>query len=116
MKEKLLKGVILSILGLMFCASATAQNKSMTEKVASLASKLPIIIVGETAKLTYKTAKFATKEIVFPVAKTTLKTIVLKVAPKVSVFMLKETGKVATKSIPIGVKLIEKYLKYRLTL
>jgi hypothetical protein len=116
MKGKFLKGFILTILGLMFCASALAQDKSTTEKVASLAGKTAIIVVGQTAKIAYKTTKFAAKEIVLPTAKVALKEIVLKAAPKVSLFMLKETGKLAEKSVPIGLKLIEKYLKYRLTL
>ena len=116
MKDKLLKGVILSVFLLIFCASANAQNSSMAEKALALTGKVTVIIAGQTAKITYKTAKFAAKEVVLPVAKVTLKTVFLKAAPKVSMFLLKETGKAAEKSIPIGIKLFEKYVKYRLSL
>ena len=116
MKAKLLKGAICGVFLLIFCLSANAQSSSMAEKVLALTGKATVIVVGQTAKITYKTAKFATKEIVLPVAKVTLKKIVLKAAPKVSMFLLKETGKATEKSIPIGIKLFEKYVKYRLSL
>ena len=116
MKAKLLKGAICGVFLLIFCLSANAQSTSMTEKAFALTGKITVIVVGQTAKITYKTAKVAAKEIVLPIAKVTLKTIFLKVAPKVSMFLLKETGKAAEKSIPIGIKLFEKYVKYRLSL
>ena len=116
MKDKLLKGAIFGVFLLIFCLSANAQSNSMAEKALALTGKVTVIVVGQTAKITYKTAKFAAKEIVLPVAKVTLKTIVLKAAPKVSMFLLKETGKAAEKSIPIGVKLFVKYVKYRLSI
>ena len=116
MKDKLLKGAIFGVFLLIFCLSANAQSNSMAEKALALTGKATVIVVGQTAKITYKTAKFTAKEVVLPIAKVTLKTIFLKAAPKVSMFLLKETGKVAEKSIPIGIKLFVKYVKYRLSI
>ena len=113
----ILKTLLLGIFVLTLCTAANAQTKKSTgEKVLVATGKVAVIIVGRTAKITYQTAKFTGKEFIKPMATNIAKPLIVKVAPKVTIFLLKQTGTVLKKAIPIGQKLLVTYLKTRLSL
>jgi len=106
----ILKPFLLGVFLLALCAAANAQaKKSTTEKVLATSGKAAVIIVGQTAKITYQTAKFSGKEFIKPAATGIIKPLVVRVLPKATVFLIK-------KAIPIGQKLFVTYLKTRLSL
>ncbi len=72
--------------------------------------KAAVIVVGSAAKGGWVTTKIVTKHIVAPVAKAVL----LKAAPKITVFALKTAGTIAHKAVPAAAKLGVKYLSTRL--
>lgn len=99
-------GILLFLLNI----NVNAQNQqTTTEKVLKTAGKATVIIVGETAKATYEVSKFTAKTLIKPLAKSVLKPLVVKVAPKTVGFLLE-------KSIPVGKKLFVTYLKTRMSL
>jgi hypothetical protein len=63
------------------------------------------VIVGTSAKYTYKAAKFTAVKVAKP--------IIVKAAPKAGKFVLKQTGKAVKASIPISKKLFIRYIKYK---
>jgi hypothetical protein len=123
MPGKLYKLLIAVLLLLAFCAAASGQKpaklqksevkkQSPGEQLLGLTGKAAVIIVGQTAKAAWKTTKFTASDMAKPVAKA----ILLKAAPKLTVFALKLTGKAAVKALPIGKRLFLTYLKTRLSL
>ncbi len=107
---KILKPLSLCVFLLMLCSVANAQaEKSTTEKVLITTGKTAVIIVGQSAKIAFQTAKFTGKEFVKPVALNLAKPLIVKVIPKATVFLIK-------RGIPIGQKLFVTYLKTRLSL
>lgn len=106
MNKNFLKPLLLSVFMLMLCAAVNAQTKkSTTEKVLNTS----VIIVGQTAKIAYQTAKFTGKEFIKPATTKLAKPLILKVVPKATVFLVK-------KAIPVSQKLFVTYLKTRLSL
>jgi hypothetical protein len=106
----ILKPLLLGVFVLTLCATANAQTKkSTTEKVLTTTGKATVIIVGQSARIAYQTAKFTGKEFVKPAVTNLAKPLILKVIPKTTVFLIK-------KGIPIGKKLFVTYLKTRLSL
>lgn len=106
----ILKPLLSGVFVLTLCAAANAQTKkSTTEKVLTTTGKAAVIIVGQSAKITYQTAKFTGKEFVKPAATKLAKPLIVKVIPKTTVFLIK-------KAIPVGRKLFVTYLKTRLSL
>ena len=71
-------------------------------KTLKIGGKVAYLVTKETAKLAWKTTKFTAGEVAAPVAKA----IVVKAAPKVTVFVLKQ-------SASISGKLLLTYLKYK---
>jgi len=59
-----------------------------------------VIIVGSAAKATWVTSKFLVKDVSGSVAKT----IFVRAAPAIGVFMLKQSGVLAKKAVPIAIK------------
>ena len=74
---------------------ATTRSES---SAGSAAAKVPIVIVGSAAKLTWATTKFTAKHVAKPVAKT----LFLKATPAITKFALKNTAK---HLLPLAVKL-----------
>lgn len=71
-------------------------------KTLEFGGKAAFVVTKETAKLAWKTTKFTAGEVAAPVAKA----IIIKAAPKVTVFALKQ-------SVLISGKLLIGYLKYK---
>jgi hypothetical protein len=107
MKQNIVKAVVLGLLLFSFSTFANAQDQVSSEKkdrniivvgtgrTLEIAGKVTVIVVKETAKIVWKTTKFTAGEIAAPTAKALL----LKVAPKVSLFLIK-------KAVPIAAKLV----------
>jgi hypothetical protein len=77
------------------------------KKTAAIIAKGSLIVVKETARATWKVSKFAFNE----VAATTAKIVVFKATPKVTSFLVKNSGLIIKKSTPIARKLLVTYLK-----
>ena len=119
MKKILLRVLFLGTLLFSIQILANAQNKVSVEKkdrnvivvgatkTLEVSGKVVFIVVKETAKIAWETTKFTAGEIAAPVAKAVL----LKAAPKVSLFLLKTSGKVVEKVAPIALKVALTYLK-----
>lgn len=119
MSAKLIKITFLGILLLTFQNLANAQNNNPIEKkdrniivvgagkTLEAGGKVTYIVVKETAKIAWKTTKFTAGEIAAPIAKA----IIVKAAPKVTLFMLKQSGNVIEKATPIALKAAITYLK-----
>ncbi len=112
---KNLSKLCIAILILLFsCSIATSQTQSLTVRKRNVAAasvektaQIAFVVVKETAKVAWKTTKFTAGEIAAPVAKA----IVVKAAPKVSLFVLKQSGNLLEKGAPIAAKLLLTYLK-----
>jgi hypothetical protein len=76
-------------------------------KTAKFVGKTSYIVLKESAKITWQATKITTTEVSAPIAKA----IIVKATPKVSAFMLKTTGKVLEKGLPIATRLLIAYLK-----
>ena len=119
MSKKIIKVIILGILLFSFQILANAQSNVPLEKkdrniiivgatkTLKVGGKVTYIVVKETAKIAWEVTKFTAGEIAAPVAKA----IVVKAVPKVSLVMLKITGKIIQKGVPIAAKLLITYLK-----
>jgi hypothetical protein len=106
MNKNFRRSLFLGVFVLALGAVANAQSKkSTTEKVVNTA----VIVVGQTAKITYQTAKFTGKEFVKPAATNLAKPLIVKVIPKTTAFLIKA-------ATPIAKKLFVTYLKTRLSL
>ncbi len=82
--------------------AANAQSKSkVVEKRDRDSSNVAMVIVGSAAKAAWVTTKFVAKDIAKPVAKA----ILLKAAPKLTVFALKSAPVVAKRVLPAALKL-----------
>jgi hypothetical protein len=111
---------IFLIIFLSFCFIANAQKSEKTplasqpsvivvggKKTAEVIAKGSLIVVKEAAKTTWKVSKFAFAEIAQPAAKI----VVFKATPKVTSFLVKNSGLIIKKSTPIAQKLLVTYLK-----
>lgn len=85
--------------------SAQEADNPVVVKTVNAAKTVTYIVVGETAKFTYKAAKFT--------AKNAAKPIIVKATPAVGKFMLKQSGKAVKTSIPLITKIAVKYVKYK---
>jgi hypothetical protein len=100
----------LGVFVLTLAATANAQSKkSTTEKVLATTGKAAVIIVGQSAKIAFQTAKFSGKEFVKPIATNLAKPLIVKVIPKTTIFLIKTAA-------PVVQKLFVTYLKTRLSL
>lgn len=88
-------------------SSADLDEQSVVENALDLSGKATVIIVGTAAKAAWKTTKFTAGEVAKPAAKA----IFLKAAPKITVFLLKLTGKGIQKGLPIVQKAAVTYLR-----
>ena len=86
-------------------ASAQSVEKNTAQKTLSVANKTGVIVVGSAAKFGYKAIKFTATKVAKP--------IVVKSAPAVGKFMLRQTGYTVKKSFPVAKKLFVKYVKYK---
>lgn len=119
MSKQIFKFIILGVLLFSFQIITNAQDNAPAEKkdrniivvgateTLKIGGKVTYIVVKETAKIAWKATKFTAGEVAAPVAKA----IVVKAAPKVSMFMLKTSGKIIQKGTPIAAKLLITYLK-----
>src|SRR3982750_1141609 len=92
MKLRVLSGALFLVLYLSLTPAISAQVASAAGKTAVVSGKIVLVVVGTSAKIAWKTTEFTAKEIAWPVTKATLKPMATKVAPKVSIFLLKESG------------------------
>lgn len=76
-------------------------------KTLKVSGKVAFFLVKETAKIAWETTKFTAKEMAAPVAKA----ILVKAAPQVSLFLLKQSGNILQKAAPIALKAAITYLK-----
>ena len=106
MLKKLFPFAVLVILAISFDASAQDRNDGGTaRKIANGTAKTGVIVVGTAAKYTWKAAKFTAGKVAKP--------IIVKSAPKVGKFALKQSGRAAKKSLPVVKKFAITYLKLR---
>lgn len=119
MSAKLTKAIILGILLISFQILAKAQSNNQADKkdrniivvgaakTLKIGGKAAYIVVRETSQIAWATTKFTAGEIAAPVAKT----ILVKATPKISLFVLKQSGLVAKKAAPIALKAAITYMK-----
>lgn len=112
MSTKIFKIVFLGIFLFTFQTILKAQSNNAVEnkdrniivvgagKTLKFSGKVAYIVTKETAKVAWKTTKFSAGEIAAPIAKA----IVVKAAPKVTLFILK-------RGTPIAAKLLLTYIK-----
>lgn len=86
-------------------ANAQTVEKNIAEKTLSVAKKTGVIVVGSAAKFSYKATKFTATKVAKP--------IIVKSAPAIGKFMLRQTGYTVKKSVPVAKKLFIKYVKYK---
>lgn len=110
MKNLLLSTVYLAVCIFAFIASASGQQSTkepradddnVVENVLEATGKATIVVVRSAGKVAWGTTKFTAKNVAKPVAKT----VVLKAAPKITVFTLKSAGTAGKHLAPIAVKL-----------
>ncbi len=112
MKKYILPALLLSAVLLLFGGTVAGQKKieskksGATTKVANFAGQITVIIVKSAAKAAWETTKFTAKDIAKP--------LLLKAAPKATMFALKLTGTALKKGIPVVGKLGFAYLKAKL--
>ena len=111
MFNKIIKASFFVILFFTFQITANAQDNQSEQKkdrniivvgaakTLEVGGKAAFIVTKETAKLAWKTTKFTAGEVAAPVAKA----IIVKAAPKVTVFLVK-------RGTPIAAKLVLKYI------
>ncbi len=108
MKRILLQAFFVCAFALLLSISVNAQDKvkkNVALKTLNISKKVTYVVVGNSAKYTWKAAKFTGKHVAKP--------IIVKSAPKVGKFMLKQSGTAIKKSFPVGKKLFIKYIKYK---
>jgi hypothetical protein len=105
MSKPIFKTVILGVLFFAFATVAKAQNKVSVQskdrnvivvgasKTLEVAGKATVIVIKETAKIGWEVTKVTVGEIAAPTAKV----ILLKAAPKVSLFLLKKSAPIAAR-------------------
>ena len=71
------------------------------QKKAEASSNVAVVIVSSAAKAVWVTTKFTAKHVVKPV----LKTVFVKVLPKMTVYALKKSPVIARKLTPTAIKL-----------
>jgi hypothetical protein len=110
MKKLLLKTVCVAACVFAFTAAASGQRSpkdqrsgddNIVENVLEVTGKATVVVVRSAGKAAWGTTKFSAKHVAKPVAKTVL----LKAAPKITVFTLKSAGTAGKHFTPIAVKL-----------
>ncbi len=104
-KRIALQLIFCGIFVLILAMGTNAQQKNLAQKSLSVSKKATVIIVGNSAKYSYKATKFTASKVAKP--------IIVKSAPKVGMFLLKKSGYTAKKAFPVGRKLFVKYIKYK---
>jgi hypothetical protein len=87
--------------------STETRKPSPAAKVINLSGQIAVIVVGQTAKVAWKTTKFTASEMAKPV----IKGIFLKATPALTKFGLRLTGKAIKKGYPVVQKLVVTYLR-----
>jgi len=107
MYRNLFKILIFAAFFLLLGNAANAQTvkRNAAQKTLTVAKKTGVIVVGSAAKFGYKATKFTATKVAKP--------IVVKSAPAVGKFMLKQSGYTVKKSFPVAKKLFIKYVKYK---
>ncbi len=95
MKTLLKRSICLCAVLLATALAANGQARTETS------SNVAIFIVGTAAKSAWVTTKFTAKHVVKPV----LKTVFIKVLPKMTVYALKKSPKITKKLAPTAIKL-----------
>lgn len=105
---------------LLSCILALGQNAfagnngSVAGQIASSAGKVVVIVVKSAGKVAWETTKFTAKNVAKPLLVSVAKPLLLKSAPKASMFALKFTGTAIKKAVPIITKVGFAYLKAKL--
>jgi hypothetical protein len=109
---------VVTFLSIFFAANAQETDKTPLapqpsvivvggRRTAVVIAKGSLMVAKQTAKATWNVSKFAFGEIAEPTAKF----VVLKATPKVTSFLVKNSGLIIKKSTPIARKLLVTYLK-----
>ncbi len=120
---KIQKSVL--IIGIVLFAQASVaaqQTKPRETEIRARKKNVAVIVVGQTAKASWKTASFVATEIARPIGKELLIPMVKRVAvpfvfetmPRAAMFTAAQTTKAMEKAIPLGANLLVKCLKLRL--
>ena len=107
MPKLLSKTLFLTAIFIAFQLSANGQEskRNLALKTLVVGKKASVFVVKKSAKVGYKVTKFTAVKIAKP--------IIVKSAPKVAKFTLKQSGNILKRSFPIGKKLFVKYIKYK---
>lgn len=81
--------------------SSSSHSSSVAGSVLKGIGKAAVVVVGTAAKAAWVVTKVTIKQIAYPVAKAVL----IKAVPKVTVFMLKNSGLILKKALPMIIKL-----------
>ncbi len=120
MKQYILPAFVLCAVLSIFGISANGQKKAESKQngaitqVANFAGQVTVVIVKSAGKAAWETTKFTAKDIAKPIILGIAKPLLLKAAPKLSMFALKLTGNALKKGIPFAGKLGLAYLKAKL--
>lgn len=120
MKKYILPAFLLCAVILLFGDTVTCQKKAEVKQngaisqVANFAGQVTVILVKSAGQAAWATTKFTAKDIAKPIIIGIAKPLLLKAAPKLSMFALKLTGNALKKGIPFAGKLGLAYLKAKL--
>jgi transcription antitermination factor NusG len=116
MFKKMRNLLIFSVIIFTFSIIANAQSDENPQpnviivgakKTAQVVGKGAVTVAGETAKVAWKVTKYAAIEVIEPTANV----IVVKATPKVTKFLISQSGTIIKHGTPIAKKLLLTYLK-----
>ncbi len=93
--------VAIAIFGLAMYSAAHSQSTPNKTVKADRDRNVAVVIVGSAAKAAWVTTKFTAKHVAKPV----LKAVFLKAAPKLTLYALKNSPRIAAKVAPTALKL-----------
>ena len=108
--HKLIRNIALTG-GILFVLSVTVSGQAgktgTAKKVLNKTAKTTIVVVGTTAKYTWKASKFTAGKVAKP--------IIVKSAPATGKFVLRQTGNAVKLTFPLVKRFAVTYLKLRLS-
>jgi hypothetical protein len=97
--------------GILFASVLTVTGQdadsSRARKAVAGTAKVGVVVIGTAAKYSWKATKFTGKHVAKPV--------IIKGAPAVGKFALKQSGNIVKRTVPVVRKFAVTYLKFRLS-
>lgn len=101
MKRTIFRSIAVAIVAFALYSAAYSQSTQNSTVKADRDRNVAVVIVGSAAKAAWVTTKFAAKHVAKPV----LKAVFLKAAPKVTMYALNNSPRIAAKVAPTALKL-----------